>query len=281
MVKQQDLRKLFCVSLFFHLIVLTTMIVSIEFSSRHYVLENSDKEEIINAMVVTPTKIQLSNPSPISSTKHPQPPQKNIIPQKAISHPVAKPEPKPLAKPQPVAKTDAIAISNHKKQIKKDLEKQLLADIKQTEKLKKKKHQELEKAFEQELKEQSAKSLQQQLKSEQERIASGKTAKMRGIVNKYTALILQAIEQHWLVPNGVEKSLSTQLLIRVAPGGAVLDVQLVKSSGDEALDRSARVAVFKASPLPVPDNSDEFEPFREFILKVKPENVLARDNGLS
>ena len=49
----------------------------------------------------------------------------------------------------------------------------------------------------------------------------------------------------------------------------------LNESGDPALDSSARVAVMKASPLPVPSNSDDFEPFRQFILKVKPENVVS------
>jgi colicin import membrane protein len=39
------------------------------------------------------------------------------------------------------------------------------------------------------------------------------------------------------------------------------------------LDRSARAAVFKASPLPVPKEPDAFEAFRQFILKVKPELI--------
>jgi colicin import membrane protein len=104
-------------------------------------------------------------------------------------------------------------------------------------------------------------------------------AKSRGEVNKYKALILQTISQHWLVPSGVDKNLSAELLIRLAPGGTVLDVQVIRSSGSAGLDRSARDAVFKASPLPVPSDSEGFDQFRQFVLKVKPENVIVHDVG--
>jgi colicin import membrane protein len=63
----------------------------------------------------------------------------------------------------------------------------------------------------------------------------------------------------------------------LAPGGVVLDVQVTRSSGDVSLDRSARDAVFKASPLPVPENASEFNQFRQFVLKVKPENIVTTE----
>jgi colicin import membrane protein len=59
----------------------------------------------------------------------------------------------------------------------------------------------------------------------------------------------------------------------------VLDVQVTKTSGDPSLDSSARAAVLKASPLPVPSNPDEFDSFRQFALKVKPENIM--DAGMT
>jgi len=123
-----------------------------------------------------------------------------------------------------------------------------------------------------------AKSLQQQMLQEQKRLASVMTQQTRGVVDKYRALILQTISQRWIIPPNVDKHLTAELLVRLAPGGLVLDVELIKSSGDEALDRSARAAVFKSSPLPVPTDTDAFESFKQFVLKVKPENVLLTDN---
>lgn len=283
MLKQQSPRHSFYVSLLLHIIVLSALIFSFEFSSRNFVIENSDQNsQVISASLVTPSKIQMPHHALLPPKQQHQDVPKKMMPV---------PPPKPVVKvqqqvkkaPVPQVHEKTIAIPDHRKKLQqKDLiEKQLLADLKQAELQKKKKHKELEKSFAKELHAQEAKSLEQQLQSEQSELAANAQAsKMRGIVDKYKALILESIGQHWIVPNGVDKSLSTQLLIRVAPGGTVLDVELVKSSGDDSLDRSARQAVFKASPLPVPTKSDEFDPFREFILKVKPENIVVQDNGL-
>jgi len=135
-------------------------------------------------------------------------------------------------------------------------------------------HKELVSEFEKEMKNLTAKSLQQQMLQEEKRLAGEKNQQMQGEINKYKALILQSISQHWLVPASVNKTLSAQLMIRVAADGQVLDVQLIKSSGDPTLDRSARAAVFKASPLPVPKETAAFAPFKQFVLKLKPENLL-------
>lgn len=295
MGNQSNHRIPFYISLLCHVVVLAVLVMSVEFNSPNFVIKNSD-EEIVNAVIVDSSKIQMANPTPVAPPKVSEPIKKITPPspppvkppvkaqekvQEEVPTPQKTPEPK---KVQVQEDTLAIPDPRKKKKEKELIEKKLLADLKkETEKQKKLKQKavekEFEKKFEKELKAQAAKSLQQQLMKEQQRLASGQESKMRGIVDKYKALITQSIAQHWLVPNGVDKSLTSHLLIKVAPGGVVLDVQLVKSSGDDALDRSARTAVFKASPLPVPTDSDEFDPFRQFILKVKPENVLARDSG--
>ena len=154
--------------------------------------------------------------------------------------------------------------------------KDLLADIKHhSEKQKKLKQKTLKLQFEKTLHEQAEKSLRQQLLNEDIKLQGMQTRESHGEVNKYKALILQAISEHWVIPPQVNKSLSCELRIRLAPGGEVLDVQVTRSSGDPSLDHSARVAVLKASPLPVPSDPNAFAAFREFALKVKPENILA------
>lgn len=270
---------LFFISLLTHVFILTLLIVNMNLSSRNFVLENSNQNEIINASILIPSKIQTTQPSHVISKPLPEP--KKIVPPTPHAAPPVKVQHQVQKAPAPEVHQKTIVIpTHHKKQVlQKEIEKQLLDDLKQVQK--KKKHKELVNAFEKELKEQSAKSIESQLKNEESQLANARAAKMQGIVDKYKALIIEAIAQYWVVPSGVDKSLSTDLLIRVAPGGAVLNVQLEKSSGDDALDRSAQAAVYKASPLPVPSKSDEFEPFHEFILKVKPEYVLTRDNGLN
>jgi colicin import membrane protein len=88
-------------------------------------------------------------------------------------------------------------------------------------------------------------------------------------IDQYKAKILQQIQQNWIMPENVE-NLSCLLEVQLAPGGVVLDVKVLKSSGNPALDRSAIAAVNKSSPLPAPKDSAAFAAFRSFTLTVKP-----------
>lgn len=98
-------------------------------------------------------------------------------------------------------------------------------------------------------------------------------ARVTGEVNKYTALILSAISKNWILPEHVDNGLSSQFRIRLASNGMVLEVALIRSSGDPLLDRSAQNAIYKASPLPVPSNPEIFNVLRDINLTVRPEQV--------
>jgi len=98
------------------------------------------------------------------------------------------------------------------------------------------------------------------------------TARVAGEVDKYKALILNAISQQWILPQNADSSMSSQFRIRLAPNGSVLEVALIRSSGDAILDRSAQSAIYKASPLPVPNDPTTFNLFRDISLTVRPVN---------
>ena len=100
-----------------------------------------------------------------------------------------------------------------------------------------------------------------------------RAAQMSGEVNKYKGLIIQAISQHWILPDHVNPQLFSQFRIQLAPSGKVLSVSLIKSSGDPVLDRSAQAAIYKASPLPVPSDQAMFNLFRDISLTVRPEST--------
>jgi colicin import membrane protein len=60
-------------------------------------------------------------------------------------------------------------------------------------------------------------------------------------------------------------------LVTVLPGGSVMDnVKLEKSSGNAAYDSAAERAIYKAQPLPVPQDPELARMFRELRLSVKP-----------
>lgn len=113
----------------------------------------------------------------------------------------------------------------------------------------------------------------QQALAEQAALNAQNQARMAGEVDKYKALIIQAISRQWILPENAKNSLSSQFRIRLAPNGMVLEVNLMRSSGDPVLDRSAQSAIYKASPLPVPSDPDAFYLFRDISLTVRPENA--------
>ena len=107
----------------------------------------------------------------------------------------------------------------------------------------------------------------------QAQINATNQARVAGEVDKYKALIIDAIGRQWILPENTNRNLSSQFRIRLAPDGGVMEVSLIRSSGDPILDRSAQTAIYKASPLPVPADPTTFNLFREISLTVRPENV--------
>lgn len=252
-------------SIFFHLAILLWLILGFDFSSPIPVFEQSPQKDVINAIILGDT------------------PQTKIITQTRRSQPtVTSKETPPLLakKDQPTEnKTDVIALKLKQKKLTEEnqhdlLAKNLLADLK---KIQAKKAKQAQALFADTLRKQAEASLREQLLQEKIRLKAKESKRAQGEINRYKALIVQAISENWLVPMQADKKRHCELLIRLAPSGLVLHVQITKTSGDSALDSSARAAVLKASPLPVPQDGESFKPFREFVLKVKPENKLNRD----
>ncbi|MDP3704686.1 MAG: cell envelope integrity protein TolA [Legionellaceae bacterium] len=113
----------------------------------------------------------------------------------------------------------------------------------------------------------------QQEAAQQAATDAANRTRLTGVVDKYKALIINAISRQWILPDNANSSMSSQFRIRLAPNGAVLDVSLIRSSGDVILDRSAQAAIFKASPLPVPADPTTFDMFRDISLTVRPVNA--------
>lgn len=165
---------------------------------------------------------------------------------------------------------------------KKEQEKKQLAEIKKQQRALQKKRD--EQAAAQQAEQLAQKRKQEALEKaerERKRLAAIEQAarvaqineRIAGEVDKYKALIIQAISREWILPDQVDGQLSSQFRIRLAPNGVVLEVHLMRSSGDPVLDRSAQSAIYKASPLPVPNDPDAFNQFRDIHLTVRPEHV--------
>lgn len=119
---------------------------------------------------------------------------------------------------------------------------------------------------------QASEAARRELAQQAARDASARSQQEAKIVNDYKALIQGAIERRWNKPPGARGGLQTELRITLLPGGEVHDVQMTRSSGDAAFDRSAENAVRLAGRLPVPADPVVFNAyFRNFKFLFRPE----------
>jgi colicin import membrane protein len=255
-------KRYFVISVISHLSILSVLMLGFAFSQPLTVFQNSDKQDVISAVVLGDTE------------------KSKIVTPKSIPQPTPPLKPMMETKPQLVKpfNKDVVILKPTKPKVlpkPKFLAQDLLEDIQKQHKQKQLKQKELQSHFQQTLRMQAEESLRQQMIKENIRLQAEQERLAQGRINKYVALIQQAMTEHWVIPPQSKQSLKGELMIRLAPGGGVLDVQITTSSGDPALDSSARAAVFKASPLPVPSDPKEFDPFKQFVLKFTPKDVLA------
>lgn len=116
--------------------------------------------------------------------------------------------------------------------------------------------------------------MQAQIAEEQRAFLTARRTQLNREIDRYKRQLVAAIGHRWLVPKGADPASVCQLLIHTALTGDVLNVTLVKSSGNLALDRSVLAAVRKASPLPMPSDPALFNQFSELYLTVKPEDII-------
>ena len=79
------------------------------------------------------------------------------------------------------------------------------------------------------------------------------------------------VRQNWNKPPGSMAGLETVISVKVQRTGEVRSVKVVKSSGNVYFDQSAENAVYKASPLPFPDETRYYEFIKEFNFKFVPD----------
>jgi colicin import membrane protein len=115
--------------------------------------------------------------------------------------------------------------------------------------------------------------LQRKLAGEAKAQQSERAKELAGVVNKYKQLIRQQIYPNWPVLQK-DRGLAVDLLINVSNSGTVLSVSVQRTSGSAAFDRSAVTAVYKSSPLPVPEEQDVFSLFKQFKLTMQPQNIV-------
>lgn len=97
------------------------------------------------------------------------------------------------------------------------------------------------------------------------------------MVMAYTAAIHDAVQRSWSRPPSARNNMTTVLRIRLIPTGEVVDVEIVRSSGDAAFDRAAETAVRSVGRFHelqgMPPRMFERN-FRSLLLTFRPEDLL-------
>jgi colicin import membrane protein len=116
---------------------------------------------------------------------------------------------------------------------------------------------------------------QQQRSIEKAMADEQKARKNVAITNEIAAQIEAKISQVWSYPPSARPDMEVVVRIQLIPTGEVINVSIITSSGNEALDRSVLAAVSRAQPLPVPKDIQLFEQqFRNFIMPFRPEDAV-------
>ncbi len=189
-----------------------------------------------------------------------------------MEKPKAKAKVKKVVKKRPPPKKAAVAKKTQpaaqKKQADEAKKRQRVEQQRQAEKqaeLERQRQDRLAREAEQELAQAIAdEELQQQAESEAE------------LANSYIGLIIETIQSRWNRPPSARNNMETELIIQLVPTGEVVSVDIVKSSGNDAFDRSAQKAVWKAERFPELQNlpSRVFEKnFRRLRIKFRPEDL--------
>jgi colicin import membrane protein len=111
--------------------------------------------------------------------------------------------------------------------------------------------------------------LQQQLEQEMVSRQQARRQQMMTEIQRYTALISQAIQRNLITDRATMTGKSCKLIISLAPSGFVTNV--VKGAGDRIVCDAAQKAVYKAGTLPVSKDPEVFKEMRKISLTVVPE----------
>ena len=141
-------------------------------------------------------------------------------------------------------------------------------EARQAEAKKKKEIEERRKSAETNLKEQLAREEKERIEA---KARAEQSARAQSELARVENLIRQKVERNWVRPAGWTRGMECVVRVRLAPTGEVISATIARPSGNAAFDRSVENAVYKASPLPLPEDKGLFEHFRELELRFRPE----------
>lgn len=90
------------------------------------------------------------------------------------------------------------------------------------------------------------------------------------VLDEHVARMRAKIRGKVNVPAGLQGNPEAHYSVTLLPGGDVLDIRLVRSSGVPAYDQAVERAIKASEPLPVPNQPELFQQMRVLELKFRP-----------
>ena len=112
--------------------------------------------------------------------------------------------------------------------------------------------------------------LDELLESEGRGLESENQSQLQILKQRYIDDIRQKVQNSWLRPPNYQAGWECTVDVKQGPGGLVVSAVAVDCDGDEQFRSSVENAVYRAEPLPAPEDSSLFA--RELKLKFRPEN---------
>ncbi|MEW5755138.1 MAG: cell envelope integrity protein TolA, partial [Pseudomonadota bacterium] len=91
-------------------------------------------------------------------------------------------------------------------------------------------------------------------------------------VERYQLLIQNKVERNWIRPPDTAKGMKCTVSVNLIPGGEVVGVKIVKSSGNAVFDRSVETSVWQSSPMPVSSDAKVFDKMRTINFVFNPKD---------
>ena len=96
------------------------------------------------------------------------------------------------------------------------------------------------------------------------------------VVAQYSRLIQQQVERKWERPYGVKRGMKARITIQLVPSGKIVAVEISRSSGNGAFDRSAydairKIRIFRDIAKLPRDIFDKY--FNRFVFEFQPEDL--------
>ncbi len=225
-----------------------------------------------------PVVAELWDKLPPAVKPAPKPPEPEPAKPPETKAPEAKPEPPkqeppPEAKPEPPQPDPAIVKKLERE--KREQEKREKLEQEKREKQKEeaaRKKREQEEAAKKKREEEKRRADEERARQEAEKQKQAAAAARQSEIDSWRAKIQARIRSKANVPDTVTGHPEVQVLIRILPGGEVLDITVTKRSGNPTYDAAIERAIRSASPLPVPaPNTELFPLFRELNLNIRHE----------